>query len=301
MKKTVLFLSFIVILLLSSCGMGTPAMLPVERALSDSGASYGNAAAPASNVIAGSGAPSAQESSGPDNRIVLMNASRTLVVNDPADAASKISAMAAAKGGWVVSSNVTQNTYGADGATYYSGDITIRVPAAKLDETLTEIEALAVEVKSRLLTGQDVTAQYTDLQSQLRNLQAAETRLLDIMSNATDTEAVLAVETQLQQVQGQIEVLQGQIRMYDESAQYASISVSLEPYIPSQPIDIGGWHPEGTAKQAVETLVHTLQGLVDTLIYLGICGLPALLLVALIILPIYLVSRAIIRRSKKAS
>jgi hypothetical protein len=254
------------------------------------------AATPAPAATAMAPAPAAAD------RIVLLNAALDLVVKDPSDAAAKIADLAYAKGGWVVSSNISQNLFGSQGEKYYSGDISIRVPADSVDKlkaTLAEIEALAVEVKSRQLSGQDVTAQYTDAQSQLRNLRASQERLLAIMAGATDTNAVLAVEEQLRQVEGQIEVLEGQINYYQTSSQYSLISITLEPDIPSEPIQIGGWHPEGVAKQAVQNLIRGLQGLVDFLIRLGICGIPALLIIALFATPFYLVGRSVIRRHRK--
>lgn len=300
MKKTVFILVFVLILLLSAC-----ASAPASFAYP----SLQNNAANDNKMLGaeGAGAPAVDSTSGlvspnvPDiaqDRIVIMNGSRTLVVNDPTDAARKIAAMAVAKGGWVVSSNINQSSYGTNGEKYYSGDITIRVPAESIDATLTEIEALAVEVITRQLSGQDVTSEYTDLQSRLRNMRASQERLLTFMQNAENTEARTAVEEQLRQVQGEIEVLEGQIRYYDESAQFSSISVSLEPFIPSQPIEIGGWHPEGVAKEALEDLLRGLQELVDIIIRLGICGLPVLIILALMAAPFILITRAILKRRK---
>jgi hypothetical protein len=217
MKKSVFLISFILLLVLSACAAASATISPADRALNGGLAkeSYGfpaaqaaaeATAAPAIAPAATSGAPVA----GPTDRIVLLNAALDLVVNDPADAAAKIADMAFAKGGWVVSSNITQSTYGNQGEKYYSGNISIRVPADSVDKlkgTLSEIEALAVEVKSRQLTGQDVTAEYTDAQSRLRNLRASQERLLKIMENATDANAIVAVESQLREVEGEIEVL----------------------------------------------------------------------------------------------
>jgi len=306
MKKSLFLISLIPIVLLSACSAAAtlaPANSLGDRALSGAMKESFGQSVPAMAPTAAPAATEAAPVSGPTDRIVLLNASLDLVVKDPADAASKIADMAVAKGGWVVSSNVSQNLYGSQGEKYYSGDISIRVPADSVDKlkaTLAEIEGLAVEVKSRQLTGQDVTAQYTDAQSQLRNLRASQERLLTIMANATDTNAIVLVEEQLRQVEGQIEVLEGQINYYQTASQYSLISVTLEPDIPSEPIQIGGWHPEGVAKQAVQELIRGFQGLIDFLIRLGICGIPALLVIALLASPFYLIGRSLIRRSRKA-
>jgi flagellar basal body-associated protein FliL len=304
MKKNALSLSLMLVLVLSACGAATVAPM----------VSYSDAALNVRDLEKAGAAQEMPESAAqdsaslapftnPSDRIVLMNASLTLVVNDPADIASKITDLAFAKGGWVESSSITQSVYGSSGEKYYAGQISIRVPvdsAQQLKAALTEIEALAVEVKNREMTGQDVTAEYTDAQSRLRNLRASEQRLLEIMKAAADTEDVLAVELQLSRVLSEIEVLEGQIKYYDTAANYSLINITLEPFIPSQPINIGGWHPEGVAKEALEDLIHGLQGLADFLIRLGICGIPALIVIALFVAPFVLVTRFIIRRNRKS-
>lgn len=308
MKKTALLLTVIFAILLSACGAATTTpmadFVSADRSFLAGAANSEGFALPQSAPAekAADESVSLVQAINPADRIVLMDASLTLVVNDPSDTAAKITDMAFAKGGWVVNSNITQSVYGSAGEKYYAGEISIRVPtetAETLKATLAEIEALAVEVKSRTMNGRDVTAEYTDTQSRLRNLRASEERLLKIMEGATDTKAVLDVETQLTQVTNEIEVLEGQIQFYETASKYSLITITLQPYIPSQPINIGGWHPEGVAKEAVEDLVHSLQNLVDFLIRLGICGVPALLIIAAFVTPIVLITRALYRRYKK--
>ncbi|MFN2299817.1 MAG: DUF4349 domain-containing protein [Anaerolineales bacterium] len=315
MKKTACFLSPILILLLSACGAAMSASPGSTAELSEGGwnAVVGDvemdrmapqAAAPAEDFASEKSVPDSSELQvvNPSDRIVLYDASLSLVVNDPSEAASEITDMAFAKGGWVVNSNITQSVYGPEGKKYYAGDISIRVPTTSSDQlkaTLAEIEALAVEVESRTMTGRDVTAEYIDTQSRLENLERSAARLQEIMDEAVDTEAVLQVEMQLRQVTSEIEVLTGQIQFYDTASQYSLITIHLRPYIPSQPIQIAGWHPEGVAKEAFEDLIHSLQNLVDFLIRLGICGVPALLIIILFMTPFFLIGRFFYRRYKK--
>jgi hypothetical protein len=231
-------------------------------------------------------------------RIVIRNATISAVVADPSASAQEISAMAEGMGGFVVSSYVYQTSLGDVSATIVTrASVTVRVPVERLDEALERIRSQAIEVRSENITGEDVTQQYTDLRSRLRNLEAAESRLLEIMDSAEETEDVLQVFQDLRQVQEQIEVLTGQIRYYDESARLSAISVELIPDAAAQPIQIGGWRPQGTVKQAIESLIRSLQFLADAGIWLVICVLPIALLFAL---PASLVARAIVRRRRQA-
>src|SRR5215813_12961591 len=109
-------------------------------------------------------------------RIVLRNATMSVTIADPGTTITNISKMAAELNGWVVSSNTYQQVNSAGTKQTY-GNITIRVPAEKLDSALEQIKTSAVSVESLNVTGEDVTEQYTDLNSQLTNLQTAQTDL----------------------------------------------------------------------------------------------------------------------------
>lgn len=229
-------------------------------------------------------------------RLVIKNADMRIVVQDPANAQGEIAALAEGMGGFVVSSNIYQ-TQTATGLEVPTGSITVRVPAERLQEALDTIEGLAVRVESKNESGQDVTAQYTDLQSRLRNLEDAEELLRQIMEEARDTEDVLTAFNQLNNITEQIEVLKGQIQYYEEAAAMSAISVSLIPSAADQPITIGGWEPVGVAKDAIQALVDALQGLVNALIWFALYLLPILLIIGI---PVWLIVRALRKRRSQA-
>lgn len=231
-------------------------------------------------------------------RLVIRTANLSLVVKDPAISAEAIAAMAEAMGGFVVSTNLYQTSYGDPAVLSTQGSITIRVPAERFQEALRRLKEDAEEVRVENVSGQDVTQQYTDLQSRLRNLEAAEAQLREIMASATKTEDVLRIFEELRRVREEIEVIKGQIQYFDESAQLSAITVELIPDAAAQPLQIGGWKPEGTAKQALEALVRGLQMLADALIWLVILGVPAAILIGL---PAWAGMRAARRRRARKS
>ena len=230
------------------------------------------------------------------DRIVVKTASLSLVVSDPSDAAQRITTLATGMSGFVVSSNTAQASVDAHGNKIMQASLTVRVPSAQLDSALSQIRAMAVEVKNVSVTGQDVTAQYTDLKSQLRNAEAAEAKLTEIMNAATKTEDVMAVFNQLTQVRQQVEQLKGQIQYYDESASMSAISMDLLPDALNQPIEVGGWQPQGVAKDALESLLHAFQGLATGAIWVGLYILPLALVIGL---PLFVVLRLLARRLRR--
>ncbi len=230
-----------------------------------------------------------------EERLVIRNASLTVVVPDPATSAERIAQMAEQMGGYVVSSNVFKTAF-AEGVVADQASVTIRVPAERLQEALERIKADAVEVRNETVTGQDVTEEYTDLQSRLRNLEAAEEQLLRIMEQAQDTEDVLRVFQDLRQVREEIEVIKGRIQYLEQSARLSAISVDLLPDVAERPITVGRWTPQGTAKAAVETLIRVLRFLADAAIWLAIAVLPVVILLGV---PGWLVLRFAVRRLRR--
>lgn len=229
-------------------------------------------------------------------RKVIKNADLSVVVKDPLKSMESITALAEEMGGYVVSSNVYQTTYGPNDLTVPAGNIAIRIPSEKLEEALAKVKADAVEVTSENVSGQDVTDQYVDLTSRLTAKQAAEKKLLEIMDQATETEDVLAVYQQLQMIQSEIEVLKGQIKYIDQSVAMSSVSVSLTAEESAQPIEIGGWKIQGTAKESIEGLISFLQGFVRFLIRFFLNYLWQILLVVLPLYGVYVGGRSVYRR-----
>ncbi len=282
-------------LLSAACAIARPAApsIPVPSEGEMLRAAVSDVAAPEAPAYGGG----VQAPAAAVERLVIQNANMSVVVPDPAKSVDEIGRMAEDMGGYVVSANVYQSTFGVAQVLAYQASITIRVPAERLDEAMDQIEAAASEVRTRNISSQDVTAEYVDLESQLRNLRAAEEQLREILASATKTEDVMMVFNQLTQVRGEIERIQGQMRYYEESARLAALSVDLLPDVAEQPLQIGKWQPQGVAKEALEDLVRALQWLGSALIRFAILWLP---LLAIFGVPVWLVVRAIRRRRRKA-
>jgi hypothetical protein len=216
-------------------------------------------------------------------RMVIKNADLVIVVQDPAAKMKAISNLAVEVGGYVVSAT-TSHYYLSDGVTKVpEGTMMIRVPVEKLDEVLQKIKGDVVEVQTDTLSGVDVTKEYTDLSSQLKNLQATEKKLTEIMEEANKTEDVLAVFNQLTQIRGQIEVIVGQMKYYEQSAAMSAVSVRILADKTIQPIEIAGWQPQGDACDAVQALVNFFQRTVSFLIWFVIFFIPVALVTLLVI------------------
>jgi hypothetical protein len=315
MKKRIVFIFISLTLVLAACASKSAAPLLAAPAPAVAGGvtneQSGAAPAPRAAVDSSGTTKAIANAAAAQDRKVAMNVDLNIVVADPQKKMDAINQMAKDLGGYLVSMNMSQ-VYTQSGETAPQGSISIRVPAVKLDDALSQIKAGVVDVRSENRSGQDVTSQYVDLQSQLTNLQKAEQDLQAIMDEAknnpgndstTKTQDVLNVYNQIVNIRGQIEQIQGQMKYIEETTSTSSINVTLVAEKTIKPIEIGGWKPQGVARDAVQALVKFLQGFVNFVIYLVLLVLPILVVVfgpiALIIWGIVaLVKR---RKAKKAA
>lgn len=220
------------------------------------------------------------ESASMIERMVVYNADLDIAVESPEAAMEAVIDMAEEAGGFVVYSNISK-TYTDSGAAVPRANITVRVPAGKLDSILAAIKNLtpnpADDVISENVSGEDVTAEYTDLTARLRNLESAEEALATLMEDAQDPEDVLAIFDELTYYRGEIEVVKGRMQYLEESVALSAITVNMRTKESLRPIEIAGWEPKGTVKRAVEALISSGQFIADAAIWFGIYCLPFLI------------------------
>jgi hypothetical protein len=230
-------------------------------------------------------------------RIVIQNADLSIVVADVQVRMKDIQVMADKMGGFVVSSNLYQRNAN-NNVPVPEAQITIRVPSEKMEEALNQIKKDTVEVQTETRSGQDVTAEYVDLKSRLKNLEEAESQLSEILKNTINTEEVISIFNQLVAYREKIEVIKGQIKYYDEAAALSAISVSIVAEATVQPLVIGKWEPKGVALEAVQDLVDFLKGFVNFIIRFVIYTLPVWIMIGVPLYLIFIGARALLRKMR---
>lgn len=159
------------------------------------------------------------------NRMVVRNGNIQLVVNNVSTAIDSISKLTGELGGYIVSSQKWKE------GERNMGTISIRVPAETFDQAVAALRGLAVSVISESTTTQDVTEEYVDLQSRVRNLEATEVQLLKVMESTTDTEDILNVQRELTRVQGDIEQAKGRMQYLERTSSMSYIEIKLNEAI----------------------------------------------------------------------
>jgi hypothetical protein len=199
-------------------------------------------------------------------------------------------------GGFIANSNVWRD----EG--HQRASVTVRVPAEKLDQALSQFRGLAVEVESESLDSQDVTEEYVDLQARLKNEQRTEAELLELLDSRSETGKtadILEVHRELGQVRSRIEQIQGRLNYLNNLSSMATVSITLTPDALQQPVVVAGWRPRGTALNAFRTLQRTLQFFGDFAIVFFVLILPVVLVVAIPLVILFFIVRAIWRRVRR--
>jgi hypothetical protein len=177
------------------------------------------------------------------DRKIVRNTSFEIIVASPRDATSKIRALAAGLGGYMVTSQV-------NGADANSASISIRVPVSHAEEATEEIRRLALRIESERTEAEDVTRQYVDTEARLRNLRAAEQQFLQVFKRATTVKDTLEVNEKLAEVRGQIEQMQADYTTLVKRVETVAISVSLRAEADVQVLGLH-WRPLFRAKLAL--------------------------------------------------
>lgn len=205
----------------------------------------------------GSNVPAKQTDAQAPERLVIKTADISLQVASARDAEAQLRALVGQLGGYVVKVETT----GAD--EQMASRVIFRVPAERFEQALTGAQGLAQKVLARTVGGDDVTEEFVDLDSRLRNLEATRDRLLAFLQKAESVEDALKVNDSLTQIQGEIEQIQGRRQFLQRSAALATISVYLSP-VPTTPILAeDGWQPIVVARGALHDLLAFGQGLAN--------------------------------------
>ncbi len=221
---------------------------------------------------------------GYQGQMIVKNADIRLLVEDTDHALDGITQTLADVQGYVITSRTWYQSY--NGKNYKYATLTIGVPVDRFENASRRLRSLAVQVLDENASGEDVTNQYVDLQSQVTNLEATRDRLKTFLDQATNVDDVLRVDLELSRVEAQIEQRKGQMNYLSNRSAFSTITVNLEPQLPKitptatpaatpTPVAaLGPWDVSDTTRQATYTLVSAYRLIASFLIWLFVVIVP---------------------------
>ena len=226
-------------------------------------------------------------------RMIVRTANVKIIVADTTKTVDAITQSAEAAGGYVSGSHIWR-----DGE-LLRATLTLRVPSEKLTSTLAAIRGLAKRVENETIGSEDVSQEYVDLESQLRNLEATEIELRELMTvirkNAKKAQEVLEMHQQLMAIRSQIEQIKGRMRYLSQVASMSAISLEIAPDFIAQPVVQPGWQPVVIVKDASRALVSALQSIASVAIWFFIYIAP---MIGMILIAVAAVWKMVRRRPR---
>jgi multidrug efflux pump subunit AcrA (membrane-fusion protein) len=142
-------------------------------------------------------------------------------------------------------------------------------------------------------SAEDVTSKYVDMQARLHSLQATREVYLRILAKANTIGEILSVQQRVNDVQTQIEQLQGQLNVLADQTALSTLTVSVDQKkaVPAKAVV---HHKSGFTKaidRSVSRFVHGIEAII------GVIG--PILLAILIVVFFWLVGRLGYRRLRR--
>ena len=182
----------------------------------------------------------------------------------------QVIARAQALGGHVSGSSSSTDTEGL-----VQGQVTVRVPVRSFEDLLTAVGE-AGDIVDRNVTSQDVSEEFTDLDSRRRNLRAQEGFYLGLLADATNVSDAIAIQQQLEDIQRRIEEITGRLNLLADRSSFSTLTVRIHELGADAVEEVVEDGPQlGTY---VETARNTLIDVIGGLLVIATVLLPFLLL-----------------------
>lgn len=182
-----------------------------------------------------SGAPAGRSAPPPGDKIarkIIYSAEVSLVVERFDPVPEQVEQVVKKHGGYIAQSELT----GSPGSRR-EGRWTLRVPAENYEACLMSVRGLGEPRRVRC-DSQEVTEEFYDVDSRIRNKKEEEARLRKHLEDSTGKlEEILQVEREISRVREEIERLEGRMRVLADLTTLATIRLSVEEipnYVPEE-------------------------------------------------------------------
>lgn len=202
-------------------------------------------------------------------------------------------------GAFLESSSVTGNNLLDIAAGYTYGrcaDFTLRVPKEHYSDFTSALDAVG-NVVTLSSDAENITAQYSDVEIQVKSYDTQEQRLLEIMAQADTVEDMIALESRLSEVRMEKDRLETQLQNWDRQVDYSTVTISLtevQELTPEPPAEEPTYLEQ--LGQTFMNSVHWMGRAAKGGVKLLVAVIPVLLPIAVIILAVVLICKGAAKR-----
>ena len=285
-RNFVVFLCMVLLLSMAGCSSGKGTSMEMEApnsAIADSAAGLTKEESSAETAL-------------PDNRKLIQTVNMSAETENMDDLLTKLNEKVASLEGYIEGQNI-YNGSAYDRHRYRSAELTIRIPADKLDQFVEQVSAVSNIISSDK-TVEDVTLQYVATDSRVKALEAEETSLLELLEKASNMNDLLTIKSRLSEVRTELEKIKTTLNIYDNQVSYGTVHVRIsevtEYTVTEEPTTVWGRIGAGF----MESLQDLGNGFVDLFVFLAV-NIPYIVLIGVLGTAAILLIR-IVRKKKKA-
>ena len=272
--RTTILAAALLLVILAACGAGSPAAPGVLTNQGEGAPADAFDRSGANPPAAGGDSDLPTTVANLADRKIVKTGEITLEVTNVGSAAGIVRAMALQLGGYVGGSSA--------GDKEQTATLTLRIPADRFDDAIDRLHGMDATVLAEATREEDVTSSIVDLEARIKNLEASEVQYRALVERAEKIDDILSVQGRLDDVRGQIEQLKAQLEQISGLADLSTLTVTLSPTDKLVEETAAGWDAGGTLDRALSALVSLGQGFATVGIWLGVVGLPILILLALL-------------------
>ncbi len=228
------------------------------------------------------------------NRKLIRTVSLSVETTEFENLLGKISQAVESDGGYIEQSDVSGNSISYSGVSRRYAYLTVRVPSHKLDGFLDQVSEQS-NVINRSESVEDVTLQYTDVESRKKSLTIEQERLWELLEQADSVDSIIALESRLSEIRYQLEGYESQLRTYDNQVDYSTVHIDVQEvgvFTPTEPDSVLTRIQKGFKRN----LEGVGTGLVDLFVWF-LSSLPSIVLLLVVLAVIWLIIKAVIRKT----
>lgn len=197
-------------------------------------------------------------------------------------------------GGYIENSNISGNSIYDDTSRHYAS-FTVRIPAQQLDDFINRVGDQG-NITNKSENVEDITLQYTDIESHKKSLTIEQERLWELMERADSMDAIIALEERLSEIRYQLESYESRLRTYDNKVDYSTVHIDVNEVKVLTPTA-----PDSFLTRIQKGFQENLSAVCNSVVNLAvwiISSLPCLIMLAVIILALISIIRFFLRKRK---
>ena len=216
------------------------------------------------------------------NQMVIKTCSISVEVKEYNAASKEIEKIMKESGGYIENSSISTSSDNRK-----SGQIVLKIPAANFETALEKMEKVG-KILGKSIRGENVTEEYYDIESRLKNAETTQQRILTFLEKAKNAREAVEVQHELDAVSEKIERFKGRLKFLSHSVGFSTITMNVgEPTtITVQQSGLSGYI-KGLFQDILNSCLDTFASVVKAILVLisfllpiaVICGIIALIYV----------------------